>query len=939
MIRTRALLLGWLLVTLALPAQAFAVTTAEGSDASGMAGTPMLDKTTKRVKCEQATRGPTVKLPGSTETAWNACASVTTTYSDYCGNVANGIPCLDSATKISTAVIPDLSGLMPPPFTIQTSTVTSTYTWTVTASISGTTTATHTGSGSVTVTGTNTNTITRTGTWINTYTAISTATELTVGVGDSAPNAQLALRPLSPFSPALKLRGDITGLAPIQTWRDYNNNLLGQFDGNGELVIGAPGITQVGRLSAGYLLLGGGGTYVQFGNGQNLGENGFGGLDINAGNAMALNGTSVTVNAPTTVNGALTINNTAVARNTIICGAGLICSGITATGTGTGTATGTGTFRHIHSTPLTIATTDTRTNTLSSSATGTAASGYAAIFDGSAGLRTGVIRDDGIRAAVGQAPNTTDKLSVSTAAADNYLGAELYSTTNGHSNYWISRRSNSNTPGTKTTTVDGQYFGTMYFYGVTGAGNWASGALIQAAQSGVAGTNFLPTKLILATSSATALNANQFVLDSDGTGTFANRLTVGSLSTAGIVTLAPSGGGTGYLMLKTGSTNRGIIGFGGSVDGATDANIDIYSYTGEVQLWSAGTKAAWADTSANFQLAKALKLNGSTSGTATITVPAAAGTTTWKYPAANCSTSQSLNFSDGSGTMACYTPMVADGTTGTGCTTVNTSAGKVTSCDTTARLAGNGYTVSSAKLVDGATNGQITSARAMTSGDVTGALGYTPVPPSRTVCGNALSSNVTCTASDVGADASGTATTAVNAAVNGTAGYVPYFSSAHVLGNAYPAGSTPGAYTIAVGDSGGTLNSWVTKPILIGSTSTNDVTATTGTWQGLVPAVLATLSSNAVITATASGSVTGITQCAIAIAVDGSIPSHGTAITNTSGSGSWWNLSVTLTVPLSSGSHSFEVYLSEPAGNGETCKVLTATDPTFYNANLTVVGR
>lgn len=81
-----------------------------------------------------------------------------------------------------------------------------------------------------------------------------------------------------------------------------------------------------------------------------------------------------------------------------------------------------------------------------------------------------------------------------------------------------------------------------------------------------------------------------------------------------------------------------------------------------------------------------LILRGSTSGSAAITVPAVAGTTTWRLPAANCTTSQSLNFSDASGTMACYTPMVADGTTGTGCTTISSTAGKVTACDTTARV-------------------------------------------------------------------------------------------------------------------------------------------------------------------------------------------------------------------------------------------------------------
>ena len=101
MIRTRAIFLGWFIVALAFPQRAWAVTTTEGSDASGMAGTPMLDKTTKRVKCEQSTRGPTVTLPGSSATAWNACASVTTTYSDYCGNVAYGSPCFDGNVMLN----------------------------------------------------------------------------------------------------------------------------------------------------------------------------------------------------------------------------------------------------------------------------------------------------------------------------------------------------------------------------------------------------------------------------------------------------------------------------------------------------------------------------------------------------------------------------------------------------------------------------------------------------------------------------------------------------------------------------------------------------------------------------------------------------------------------------------------------------------------------
>jgi hypothetical protein len=88
---------------------AFGVTVTPGSNSPGIAGTPSLDKTTGQVKCVQ-TPGVTVTLPGSSATAWNACASVTTTYSDYCSNTANGIPCLDSNTKISTSVVPDLSG-------------------------------------------------------------------------------------------------------------------------------------------------------------------------------------------------------------------------------------------------------------------------------------------------------------------------------------------------------------------------------------------------------------------------------------------------------------------------------------------------------------------------------------------------------------------------------------------------------------------------------------------------------------------------------------------------------------------------------------------------------------------------------------------------------------------------------------------------------------
>ena len=77
------------------------------------------------------------------------------------------------------------------------------------------------------------------------------------------------------------------------------------------------------------------------------------------------------------------------------------------------------------------------------------------------------------------------------------------------------QRSNNDTLGTKTSTVDTQNLGGLVWMGVDSGANFDHGAEIYAKQNGSVGDK-VPCKLYLETHSSSAANSNQLVLDSNG---------------------------------------------------------------------------------------------------------------------------------------------------------------------------------------------------------------------------------------------------------------------------------------------------------------------------------------------------------------------------------------------------------------------------------------
>jgi len=110
------------------------------------------------------------------------------------------------------------------------------------------------------------------------------------------------------------------------------------------------------------------------------------------------------------------------------------------------------------------------------------------------------------------------RLHLVSNASYNILGIDSY---NGGATtqcgYISIRRSNNDTIGTLTTTVNNQYLGQIRWQGVDSGGGFDNGAYFNAIQDGAAGTK-VPTKLILGVSSSTATNAAAFVLRHDSVG-------------------------------------------------------------------------------------------------------------------------------------------------------------------------------------------------------------------------------------------------------------------------------------------------------------------------------------------------------------------------------------------------------------------------------------
>lgn len=255
-----------------------------------------------------------------------------------------------------------------------------------------------------------------------------------------------------------------------------------------------------------------------------------------------------------------------------------------------------------------------------------------------------------------------------------------------------------------------------------------------------------------------------------------------------------------------------------------------------------------------------------------------------------------------------------NGVSCSGANTINASNGQITSCSVTSYLAANAATGTGSKITF--SGGQATSIGNIGSSDVTSALGYTPlggsgtsgyvpqytaastlaalapssttptvgvipitnaanlnnwvthasgdVPTSTTVCGHALSSNVTCTAADVGA-LSG----------SGSTGGLAYFTGSSTLASTVGLTATPSANVVPVSNGSGNLNSWVggrLVEILNGINNGGSITtSTSGAW--ITAAMVVTNGTAGSIVANGSVSLSGTgtgTNCLARITYDGS---------------------------------------------------------------------
>jgi hypothetical protein len=98
-------------------------------------------------------------------------------------------------------------------------------------------------------------------------------------------------------------------------------------------------------------------------------------------------------------------------------------------------------------------------------------------------------------------PNPTEKLAVAgTGVIGGTSSLTTYSTSVGDSSFLQFKKSNNNTVGTLTSTVDTSELGAFAFYGVGSGASWAFGGAVRAYQDGAAGTTATPLRFEISTS-------------------------------------------------------------------------------------------------------------------------------------------------------------------------------------------------------------------------------------------------------------------------------------------------------------------------------------------------------------------------------------------------------------------------------------------------------
>jgi len=106
------------------------------------------------------------------------------------------------------------------------------------------------------------------------------------------------------------------------------------------------------------------------------------------------------------------------------------------------------------------------------------------------------------------------------AAASAGVYSDVYSTTDGHSPVWCSRKSASDTLGTLVETADGDYLGALHFQGIGSGGGRAFGEQVTVVQKGAAGATALATELSFSTFTDAGVSTTQLVLQSNGNALF-----------------------------------------------------------------------------------------------------------------------------------------------------------------------------------------------------------------------------------------------------------------------------------------------------------------------------------------------------------------------------------------------------------------------------------
>lgn len=111
---------------------------------------------------------------------------------------------------------------------------------------------------------------------------------------------------------------------------------------------------------------------------------------------------------------------------------------------------------------------------------------------------------------------TTGNLHTSTGNSINYVYFDTYENVPGNPTYLYLRHSANDSVGIKKETTDTYNLGGIGFQGVSAGGGFFYGSLIQAIQNGSSGATWVPSDLILQSSTDSGFNTNQLVLGTNG---------------------------------------------------------------------------------------------------------------------------------------------------------------------------------------------------------------------------------------------------------------------------------------------------------------------------------------------------------------------------------------------------------------------------------------